>query len=97
MDSAVCLVAPDMEPDRQLEKLLAGAGRLTTATKPVLEINPRHDLVKSLAALSDEDRAFKKDAAHMLFEEARVLDGERPRNAVDFSKRLGRPISRGIR
>lgn len=55
------------------------------------------DLVKSLAALSDEDRAFKEDAAHMLFAEARVLDGERPSDALDFSKRLGPIIIRGLR
>ena len=32
-DSAVCLVAPEHGPDRQLEKLLIGAGRLKTAAK----------------------------------------------------------------
>jgi len=36
MDSAVCLVAPDSGPDRQLEKLLAGTGRLKVSTKPIL-------------------------------------------------------------
>jgi molecular chaperone HtpG len=41
-DSAVCLVAPEHGPDRQLEKLLIGAGRLKTAAKAILEINPRH-------------------------------------------------------
>ena len=40
-DSAVCLVAPEYGPDRQLEKLLAGAGRIKTAAKPILEVNPR--------------------------------------------------------
>ena len=45
-DSAVCLVASDFGPDRQLEKLLAGAGRIKTAAKPILEINPKHDLVR---------------------------------------------------
>src|SRR5262249_40779545 len=75
-DSAVCLVASDFGPDRQLEKLLAGAGRIKTAAKPILEINPKHQLVTSLARLDDGDRAFKEDAAHLLFDEARVLDGE---------------------
>ena len=41
-DSAVCLVASDKGPDRALEKLLAGAGRLNAASKPILEVNPRH-------------------------------------------------------
>jgi molecular chaperone HtpG len=38
MDSAVCGVAPDHTPDRQLEKLLAGAGRIKSAVKPILEV-----------------------------------------------------------
>jgi molecular chaperone HtpG len=96
-DSAVCLVASDMGPDRQLEKLLAGAGRLPSAAKPILEINPRHDLVAALAALGDDDRVFKEDAAHLLFDEARVLDGERPGDARDFSARLARVLGRGLK
>jgi molecular chaperone HtpG len=96
-DSAVCLVASELGPDRQLEKMLAGAGRLATGTKPVLEINPRHDLIVSLAALSDGDQSFKEDAAHLLYDEARVLDGERPTDARDFSQRLARVLGRGLR
>ena len=61
-DSAVCLVASDLGPDRQLEKLLASAGRLKSATKPILEINPHHELIVALAALSDGDSTLKKDA-----------------------------------
>src|SRR5262252_2598744 len=41
-DSAVCLVAAEHGPDRQLERLLAGAGRIASAAKPILEVNPRH-------------------------------------------------------
>jgi molecular chaperone HtpG len=41
-ESAVCLVAPESGMDRQLERLLARAGQLPSAAKPVLEINPRH-------------------------------------------------------
>ena len=95
-DSAVCLVAPDLGPDRQLEKLLAGAGRLKTAAKPVLEINPRHELVAALAALGDGDRAFKEDAAQLLFDEARVLDGDQPNDPRAFAERLARVMGRGL-
>ena len=96
-DSAVCLVAPEIGLDRQLEKLLAGAGRLASAAKPILEINPRHELVVALAALGDDERAFKEDAAHLLFDEARILDGERPTDARTFSERLARVLTRGLR
>jgi molecular chaperone HtpG len=95
-DSVVCLVASDSGPDRQLEKLLANAGRLTTAAKPILEINPRHDIIVTLAALTDDDLAFKQDAAHLLFDEARILDGERPADARMFCERMARLLRRGL-
>jgi molecular chaperone HtpG len=95
-DSAVCLVAPDQGLDRGLEKILAGAGRLPSTAKPILEVNPRHALIGALSALGDGDRAFKEDAAHLLFDEARVLDGERPADARSFSNRLARVLGRGL-
>jgi molecular chaperone HtpG len=96
-DSAVCLVAAEHGPDRQLEKILAGAGRITSAAKPILEVNPRHQLIVALAGLGDDEHAFKADAAFLLFDEARVLDGERPADARGFSDRLARVLGRGLR
>ncbi|HEX4043322.1 MAG TPA: molecular chaperone HtpG, partial [Xanthobacteraceae bacterium] len=96
-DSAVCLVAPDSGPDRALERVLAGAGRLSAASKPILEVNPQHALVVALAALGEGDRGFKEDAAQLLFDEARLRDGERPADAKAFSDRLGRVLDRGLR
>ena len=74
-DSAVCLVAPQSGPDRQLERLLAGSGRLASAARPILEINPRHALVAALAQLKDEAEPLRADVAHLLLDQARVLDG----------------------
>ncbi|MDE1974367.1 MAG: molecular chaperone HtpG, partial [Hyphomicrobiales bacterium] len=93
-DSAVCLVASDKGPDRALEKILAGAGRLGAASKPILEINPRHQLIVALAALGDDQRVLKEDAAHLLFDEARVLEGDRPADAKLFSERLARVLEK---
>ncbi len=93
-ESAVCLVAPENGPDRQIERLLAAAGRLEETAKPVLEINPSHRLVVSLAASTDA--AFRADAAFLLYDEARILDGERPTDAKAFSERLARVMARGL-
>ena len=93
-DSAVCLVAGESGPDRALEKLLAGAGRLKTASKPILEVNPRHQLVLALAALGENERTLKEDAAHLLLDEARVLEGDRPADAQAFSERLARVLEK---
>ena len=95
-ESAVCLVAPESGMDRQLERLLARAGQLGTAAKPVLEINPRHDLIVALANLGDAEQTLGEDAAHLLLDEARILDGELPADAKAFSQRLARVIQRGV-
>jgi len=95
-DSAVCLVASEHGPDRQLEKMLIGAGRLKATAKPILEINPRHEVVRLISSLPDEDNDLKQDAAHLLFEEARILDGDRPDNPRAFSDRMVRVLKRAL-
>jgi len=87
-ESAVCLVASDQGPDRQLEKILQGAGRMKTASKPVLELNAGSSLIRVVAGLSDE--AAREDAAWLLLDEARVLDGDRPADPRAFAGRLAR-------
>lgn len=95
--SAVCLVAPDFGPDRQLEKLLASSGRGGAGAKPILEINPTHGLVVALAAKGAEDQAFREDAVSLLFDEAKILDGERVVDPKGFSERLARVLERALR
>jgi len=87
-ESAVCLVAADHGPDRQLEKILQGAGRIKTASKPVLELNADSPLIRVVAGLSDA--AAREDAAWLLLDEARVLDGDRPADPRAFAARLAR-------
>jgi molecular chaperone HtpG len=82
--------------DRQLEKLLASAGRAGAASKPVLEINPGNELIQKLAGLGESEIALREDAAQLLLDEALVADGERPRDAKAFSARLGRVIGRAL-
>jgi len=95
-ESAVCLVAPEHGPDRQFERLLNAAGRLDKAAAPILEINPRHERIAALSRLGKEERAFKEDAAHLLYDEARVLDGDKPADARAFAERLSRLIGRAL-
>lgn len=96
-ESAVCLVAPDGGPDRQIERLLSAAGRLDDVTKPVLEINPRNARILELAKLGDGDLAFRQDIAHLLYDEARVLDGDKPADPKAFSQRLASIVTRALR
>lgn len=93
-DSAVCLVAPSGGFDRQFEKMLAAAGRLDTKAAPILEINPGSERIAFLANLPADDATTRQDAAHLLLDEARILDGEKPLDAKAFSQRLARLMTR---
>ncbi|WP_085027528.1 molecular chaperone HtpG [Ensifer aridi] len=96
-ESAVCLVAAEHGPDRQLQKMLQGAGRIESAAKPVLEINPGHALITALAAYPAEDREFREDAAKLLLDQARVLDGDKPEDPRAFAERLSRVFHRALK
>jgi molecular chaperone HtpG len=95
-DSPVCLVAAEHGVDRHLEKLLAGAGRLSGGFKPVLEINPQHELIAALSRLGDADQTFREDAAQLLLDEAKIADGEVPTDVRAFSARLERLFRRAL-
>ena len=49
-DSAACLVADEGDLDINLERLLKQHGQIDAGFKRILEINPRHALIRSLAA-----------------------------------------------
>ncbi len=93
-ESPVCLVASEHGLDRQLEKLLQGAGRLQTASKPILEINAQSELVKSIASVGDQ--TFREDAAWLLLDEARILDGDKPTDPRAFADRQDRLFALAI-
>jgi molecular chaperone HtpG len=95
-DSAACLVAGGMGPDRELERLLARHNR-SSGAKPILEINMRHILVRALALAKTEERETDiADIAALLLEEAQILDGEVPEDPAAFTARLNRLIMRGL-
>ena len=97
-DSVACLVAPEFGPDRQLEKMLAAHGRLQDRVKPVLEVNANHPLTSSLAKRFKEgrDRDLVDDAAWLLLDEARLVDGESLKDPTAFAARLRRVMERAL-
>ena len=95
-ESAVCLVAPESGMDRQLERILARAGQLGSAAKPILELNPHHELIVALANLGEDEQTLRDDAAHLLLDKAKILDAELPADAKAFSQRLARVMQRSV-
>ena len=96
-DSPVCLVANDQNLDRSIEKLLAKqSGTGITVSAPVLEINPRHELISALAgkAGSSGTHSDMEDAAQLLLDQAHILDGEPVADPSAVAERLTRVMSK---
>jgi molecular chaperone HtpG len=95
-DSAACLVAQGSGPDRELERLLARQNR-QPGSKPILEINTRHPLVRAVsdAKLGARDTDVV-DLAGLLLDQAQILDGEVPDDPAAFAARMNRLIARGL-
>lgn len=97
-ESPVCLVADESGVDRHLERLLKEHGRIDAAVAPVLEINPRHDLIKVISELASKEGAADAlaDAAQLLFDQARIIEGEMPSDPAGFSRRLSAIMAKGL-
>jgi molecular chaperone HtpG len=49
-----------------------------------------------LANSGEDDEVLKEDAAHLLLDKARILDGELPADAKAFANRLARVMRRTV-
>ena len=97
-DSAVCLVADDGDLDMHLERMLKAHNRVDTAARRVLELNPRHDLVRTLTQRVKEAGAAEdlEDVAHLLLDQARIVEGEQVIDPAAFSRRLSSVMAKGL-
>ena len=99
-DSPVCLIADDGDMDVNLERLLKRHGQLQHGAPRVLELNPGHALVTKLAERARGEGASEdgllKDAAHLLLDQARIVEGETPTDPPEFARRLGMVMARAF-
>ena len=94
-DSAVILAASAMGPDLQMQRLLRRSGRPMPPAAPVLEINPRHPLIRDLARHA-EDAPRIEEAARTLLDLARVQEGDLPPDPAGFARRITGLLGRGL-
>ena len=97
-DSAVCLVADEGDMDMHLERLLKQHRQLDSASRRILEINPRHKLIERLAASVGEPGASDQlsEFAWLLLDQARIVEGEQLPDPPAFARRLATLLERGL-
>ena len=85
-DSASCIVLGDQEMALHLQRLLEQAGQEVPDSRPVLELNPGHALVRRLENESDDTRFA--DLALILFEQALLSEGASLEDPAEFVRRV---------
>lgn len=83
VDSPACLVTSEGELSPQLMRMLKQAGQAIPESKPILEINPEHPLVKKLESSTQFD-----DLAHVIFDQALIAEGGLPEDPAEYLKRI---------
>jgi molecular chaperone HtpG len=89
-DSPSCLALSDYEMAPHLARLLREAGQEMPESKPTLEINPQHALLKRVEAEADEAKA--KDLATLLLEQAEIAAGAQLPDPSAFVQRMNRVL-----
>ena len=83
VDSPACLVTSEGELSPQLIRMLKQAGQAIPESKPILEINPEHPLVRKLEGSAQFD-----DLANVIFDQAVIAEGGLPDDPAEYIKRI---------
>ena len=81
-ESPACLVADETDPGANLERIMKSMGQEAPTSKPILEINPDHALIKQLDANSSEF----SDWAQVLFDQAALSEGAQIKDPANYVK-----------
>ncbi len=94
-DSPSCIVLDEDEPSIKMQQMLRAMGQKQMPDiKPVLEINPDHEIVKKLEGVTED--ALINDTAWLLLEQAMLIEGLTLDDPGRFVQRLNRVLSRAV-
>jgi len=85
-DSPSCLISDQYGLSTNFERMLKAAGQDVPHSKPVLEVNPGHPLVKRMKSETDDARFT--DWSHILFDQAVLAEGGQLEDPAGFVRRL---------
>ncbi|MEO1193967.1 MAG: molecular chaperone HtpG [Pseudomonadota bacterium] len=97
-ESPACLVASEGDLDLNLERLLRSHGQVAEASARILEINAGHPLLQAMSRqiAAGAQGPLIEDSAWLLFDLARVLEGESVKDPSAFSERLTRVMGQAV-
>jgi len=95
-DSPVALKIDKEDPSYMMAQMMAqmGQGGEAAPVKPILQINPNHEILSKLKDTSDVN--LVEDAAHVLLDQAKLFDGMEIDDTAAFVSRMNRIMSKAL-
>ncbi|MFZ5374661.1 MAG: molecular chaperone HtpG [Campylobacterota bacterium] len=96
-ESAVCLKIDKEDPGYMMAQMMKQFGQMggdVPPIKPILQINPNHELIKKLSDSADMN--LIEDAAHVLLDQAKMYEGETLEDTAGFIARLNRIMAKAL-
>lgn len=96
IDSPVAIKVDKEDPSYMMAQMMKqmGQGGDTPEPAPILQINPKHELLMKLKDSSDLN--LVNDAAHVLLDQAKLFDGQEIGDTADFIARLNRIMTKAL-
>jgi molecular chaperone HtpG len=91
-ESPACLVLGEHDLGASMRRILSAAGQKVPESKPVLEINTGHAIVKYLDSVTDAGQF--NELAQLLYDQASLAEGGQLPNPADYVQRLNRLLVR---
>jgi molecular chaperone HtpG len=85
-DSPACIVLNEQDMAMHMQRILKEAGHELPSTKPILEINPDHPIVKKLK--SEKSKKKFADWSSILFDQAMLAEGGQLEDPAGFVAKL---------
>lgn len=97
-DSACCLVADDGSIDHNMENILKSMGQDVPDSKRIFEINPAHTIFEKMNDIFEKDKenAILKRYIGLLYDQALMLEGSKPKDAPAFAKAVSQLIAENL-
>jgi molecular chaperone HtpG len=95
-DSPACIVADQNDMTPQMERILKAAGQSVNASKPILEINPKHPMVQSMSNLQATNLTKFNDLSSVLLDQAILAEGGQLSDPAHFVKKFNQLLLDGM-
>ncbi|MCL1817907.1 MAG: molecular chaperone HtpG [Spirochaetaceae bacterium] len=94
-ESPSCIVTDEADPTFKMAAMLKAMGQKETPEiKPILEINPGHEIVDKLKNM--DDKGFVEDVSFLLLDQALLVEGVDLKDPAAFVKRLNRILIKAV-